>query len=537
MSVSTELNKLKRVWCLYRVSTKKQLTADDDIPTQREQCRNYAKAHSNWKISNELYERGISGWKKSIDERDELLTIRKAASKREFDILLVFKDDRIGRNADELPYMLNFLHKCDVEVWTTQEGQIKLENQADKLMTYVRFWQSESESVNKSQHVRETKKLLSQQGFFQGGVAPYGYKIVETDQKHPKKRDRNLKILLPDLEESKIVQLIYSMYIVHHKGYRKIVDFLNEEGYRKRNQELFTVNTIQRILHNPIYIGLKRYKSFDGKDGDTQPFNEKLRILTDDLYFKAQEITKKRKEAINFQDKTGIPLAGKLLFSGLAYCEYCGDKLQSNYIYRKDNGAIIYRYRCPGNKGNNNHKKNMWGAKKFDSLIINEIKAMLSLINIEKYIDSSVNKKKEKLETKEKNVKSLEREKDKLILAAKTLNKEIANSLLGSSKFTPDQLSTALELNESKVTEITIQLESLKEELQYEKDNYSDIIFTARELDQWEIKFDNAEDDLKKAMLSRIIKKVYLSKDKIEVDFAFDINEIMATQSFQPILV
>ena len=42
--------------------------------------------------------------------------------------------------------------------------------------------------------------------------------------------------------------------------------------------------------------------------------------------------------------------------------------------------------------------------------------------------------------------------------------------------------------------------------------------YLANELENWEQKFNEADDDLKKAMLSRIINKVYLGKNEIEID-------------------
>ena len=49
---------MNRVYCLYRVSTVQQLH-EDDIPMQRQACREFAAARG-WKIIKEFYEKGIS---------------------------------------------------------------------------------------------------------------------------------------------------------------------------------------------------------------------------------------------------------------------------------------------------------------------------------------------------------------------------------------------------------------------------------------------------------------------------------------------
>lgn len=525
---------MKRVWCLYRVSTKQQVGVDEDIPMQRNSCHEEVAKHKNWKITNELYERGVSGWKKKSNERDELMSIREAAVNRELDVLLVFMFDRLGRREDETPFVINFLIENEVEVWSVKEGQRKIEQHVDKLINYISSWQSSGESIKTSIRVRESKKQLSEKGYYQGGAAPFGYKIIETDEIHWKDKDRKVKELTPDEYESSIVKLIYNLYIERNYGYRKITDYLNEHGYKTREENLFSVSTVSKILDNPIFIGRKRYKSFKGKEGDTQPYNEKLRIISDDVFYKVQDMKHKRSDALHDQDKSSIPLSGRLMFSGMAYCQYCGAKLSGNYLYRNyknPNGTVstrpIYRYRCPLNKGSIHHEKNIWGAKGIDEFIIKKIKRTIKHINIEEYIDKSVNKKKEIMKTKETTLSNLEKEKQQLTKQLDKLNLEIVNSLIGKSAFTPEQLSNAIKNLESQAKDKNDKIESIKSEIEIDKDNYFDTQFTAEELNNWEEKFDNVDDDLKKAMLSRVVDKIVFGKDEVEIIFNIVVQELL----------
>ena len=52
----------KRVNCLYRVSTIGQVEKDD-IPMQRQFCREFIASHPDWVLQNEFYEKGVSGFK------------------------------------------------------------------------------------------------------------------------------------------------------------------------------------------------------------------------------------------------------------------------------------------------------------------------------------------------------------------------------------------------------------------------------------------------------------------------------------------
>ena len=55
---------IKRVVCLYRVSTKLQLT-DDDIPMQKKACADFIKKQGFWKLEKEYTEKGVSGYHKT----------------------------------------------------------------------------------------------------------------------------------------------------------------------------------------------------------------------------------------------------------------------------------------------------------------------------------------------------------------------------------------------------------------------------------------------------------------------------------------
>lgn len=79
---------MKRVICLYRVSTKGQVDKDD-IPMQRIECRKFIEAQG-WTLVGEYAEKGVSGFKVSAEKRDAITSIRKEAERGAFDVLLVF---------------------------------------------------------------------------------------------------------------------------------------------------------------------------------------------------------------------------------------------------------------------------------------------------------------------------------------------------------------------------------------------------------------------------------------------------------------
>ena len=157
-------NTVLRVYVLYRVSTKKQVDKQkDDIPMQRIACHRFAE-DKGWMIVKEFYEKGVSGFKVSANDRDAIQDLKDAASKKEFDVLLVYMFDRIGRIDNETPFVVEWFVKQGIQVWSTQEGQQKFEDQTDKLMNYIRFWQANGESQKTSMRLKTRMAQLTEAG-------------------------------------------------------------------------------------------------------------------------------------------------------------------------------------------------------------------------------------------------------------------------------------------------------------------------------------------------------------------------------------
>src|SRR3989338_893082 len=83
-----------------------------------------------------------------------------------------------------------------------------------------------------------------QQGNWQGArYAPYGYKY-----------NKEKKLLEIDDEETKVVKLIYTMFLCD-KSIRSVTEYLTRKGYRNRKGNIFSTKLIGDILKNKIYTG------------------------------------------------------------------------------------------------------------------------------------------------------------------------------------------------------------------------------------------------------------------------------------------
>ena len=184
----------KRVVCLYRVSTVGQVEKDD-IPMQKQYCREFCRGQSGWEIVKEFSEKGVSGFKVSAKDRDAIQEIQKMALKGEFDILLVFMFDRLGRRDDETPFVVEWFVKQGIEVWSAMEGQQRFDTHVDKLLNYLRYWQASGESIKTSLRVKTRLEQLTQEGYYTGGRVPFGYQAVKRGRINKKNHEvRDLAI-------------------------------------------------------------------------------------------------------------------------------------------------------------------------------------------------------------------------------------------------------------------------------------------------------------------------------------------------------
>lgn len=78
---------MKKVLCLYRVSTLGQVDPRDDIPMQRRECEEFIARQPDWMYYGERLEKGVSGYKVSASKRDAILEIRAMAERKQFEIL------------------------------------------------------------------------------------------------------------------------------------------------------------------------------------------------------------------------------------------------------------------------------------------------------------------------------------------------------------------------------------------------------------------------------------------------------------------
>lgn len=530
---------MKRVWNLYRVSTDRQHNGDD-IPMQRIACNDFIKTKKDWKLEHEVYEMGVSGYKLSSKERDEIEIIMKAAERKEFDVLLVFMFDRLGRREDDTPFIVQTLVRLGIEVWSVKEGERKFEQHVDKLINYITFWQASGESDKTSKRVTEILGQMNNAGEFTGGTPPYGYEVYDTGIPHPKyeKTVKNLRVYEPEAE---MVRKMFDLVIVKGYGAPRIASWLNEIKYKTRNGKPWRHNYVQRILRNHIYIGHKQYGYFASGSIDMsklklQPFRQEYVILEKDKFQLVQMILDKRSgnneayedalEGNNINAQV-VPTKSSLLLSGIAECGYCGAKLKADHSIktykRKSDGVITkmktLRYVCGKGKDKTiSHDAVQFGAKKYEAEIIEAIKAELDKVDITQFSKERNKQINKELALKENALKECQKSLKVAFDEKKAIESLIIRIELGKSRLSIDDTESMLIEQNEKIQKIKTDIESLEKSINDESNIKGMYNQVEAEIENWSEKFDQADLDSQKMMISRVVQKVIIKKDFVQVE-------------------
>ena len=512
---------MKRVICLYRVSTKGQVDKDD-IPMQRIECARFAES-KGWTIVNEYSEKGVSGLKVSAYKRDAIMEIRNEAERGTFDVLLVYMFDRLGRRDDETPFLVEWFDKQGIEIWSCQEGQQTFSSHVDKLLNYIRYWQANGESLKTSMRIKTKHQQMVEQGVWRGGAKPYGYKLVHNGRLG--KKNRQLYDLAIDEVESVIVREVFFTFCHQGMGIHRLANYLNQK-YPSPNK-VWAPQTVRSLLKNPIYTGRMKFNDIKS------PIIDELRIISDSEYEFTQRVMKgrvTRKETIpKGEEKTEsmASIYGATMLSGILYCGHCDHKLVGSYHAKERKNGRYYRpiYRCynGGTVAKGCTGQRTYSALKVESAVLETVRSYFS--HFSKAVDD-VWKEQASLQLKQTSQKRLKQAQgalSKLNAQYKKLRDEMLKVMMGESVFDEATIKEMLDEKKEAIRMAEVTLQEVEQSMADSNQRLKALIDQYNQISDWAEVFDDATNDEKKMILARMIKKVTVDK-KYEIHIHFKIT-------------
>ena len=426
--------KKTKVYIYTRVSTSMQIDGYS-LDAQKERLTKYAEGN-DMVIAGEYSDEGKSG--KNIAGRvDFQRMLNDIACKKDFlEYVLVFKLSRFGRNAADTLTSLQFMQDYGVNLISVEDG-IDSSKEAGKLMVHVLSAVAEIERENILVQTMEGRKQKAREGKWNGGFAPYGYKLVDGE-------------LIIEEDEAEAIRIIFDKFVHTNLGYNGVVNYLNNNGIKKKARQngyltQFTTSTVKAILDNPVYYGKIAYgrrkttkiegtrneyhvvaqKEFDVYDG-------RHKAIVDEQLWKDVQ-AKRRATASKLEKKHDLD--HEHVLSGLVKCPVCGAGLYGNVKRAKRKDGSYYKtyfsYACKHRLNKDGHKcdyHKQWSEEKVDNAVSEIIRKLVNNPRFSEVMKTKINtsvdtsEAEKELANAKKVLKQLIGTKDKIILQIDTLD-------------------------------------------------------------------------------------------------------------------
>ncbi len=471
--------KTKNVVVYARFSSSKQ--NETSIEAQLRVCYEYCKVN-NLTVIGEYIDRAKSA---KTDNRPDFKRMINDSNKKQFQGIVCYQLDRFARNRYDSAIYKSKLKKNGVRVYSAKENIN--DDASGILMESVLEGMAEYYSKELSQKVNRNMRLNAMKGYFNGGFAPLGYKVVTVDCGTYKK-----KRLEVDAITSKVVKEIFELRADETK-IDYIIDILNHKGYKNINGKKFTRNSLQSLLKNKRYIGTNMY-------GDEEFPNTIPAIIDKDLFNRVQKVIEKNKKGPGkAKAKEEYLLTTKLI------CDCCGEKMKG--ISGKSKNGTIYRYyTCKTNNSKQKCKRKNINKDYLENLVINKCKEILNDKNIEiiaKQVYRMCQKENNKnliIKEYENKIKETEKAINNLLLAIeKGANVDLINERIITKRKELEEIKVLLAKEKNKL--ININEQQIRFFLSQLKDgNINDIVY-------------------KKKLINIFVNEVHLTEDEVIIIF------------------
>ena len=536
----------KRVRILLRVSSDQQLEEDGDLMVQRQLVCDYVKEHANWLLDEkEYFEGSKSGYKNSVADREVLQEAYQDAKNHEYDILVVYKDDRIGRRMWEIGGYIMSLKSLGVNIYTVKDGCISPESNdiMGQMMLALRYGNAQKSSADTGMRVKDTAKKLAAQGKFMGGRAPYGYTLEHSGE--ISKHGRALKHLVIAPEQAEVVKYIYKLSLNRELGSAKIAKTLNNSALYKSlaPNDVWKSGTITSILTNPIYAGYTSYKRREHSSGSCHRLDRRDWIVAErqnlDIVIVDKDtwtnVQKKRKQRANKYTKPlkkeDVTIIGRndgmLSLVDVLHCGYCGCKMVNgskyNYWTIKSTGerrtSKLPIYKCQNAwQGIPHDKTSQFRADRIEpiihELVAEYISRLQEKVNIFDEISYEINEEKQR---KSKDLARAREELDKIRQNIQIIEEHIPDAMTGQYILSLKDLAHTIENQKAKeqkqITMIEQKIASIQNTTLSAEDwqNIKDKIPTWREL------FFRADTPTKRVLVNKLIERSDITREQIAV--------------------
>lgn len=467
-----EDDNIKKLAIYTRVSTIEQSEEGYSIDEQERLLRRWAEKN-NYEVYNCYSDRGISG--KAIKNRPALKDLLKDAEDKKFDMVIVWKINRISRKLIHVLEISDILEKNNIAFKSYSEA-FDNSTPSGKMQFQMMALVGEFERGTIAQNVKMGMCAKAKAGEWCGGQV-LGYDLVPVEKQQVAKRTKT--VLTINEREAESVRFIFNEY-ASGKGYKAITNQLNKLGYKTKKGNNFSVGSIRDILTNPVYIGKIRYNV-------RQNWSEKRRrnintnpIITDGIHKAIIDEKLWDKVQAILESKKGKPSRiydGEYPLTGILKCPKCGAGMvimrTTNTLKNGDKRRIAY-YACGNwkNKGTAICNSNAIRVDKANEYVFSKLSELLSDDRMVKIIVDNVNKERiKKVNPAKKDLSKIDNELEKLDKKRAKLFEAYEDEIITKEEFKvrKDELMKRVKaLEEEKAPLLVTLSDDVNEEVPYE---------------------------------------------------------------------
>ena len=258
----------------------------------------YAKAHG-YTVVREYCDRAQTG---RNDNRDAFQRMLSDTDKHQFDVIIAWKVDRIGRNREDIAFNRYRCKKNGVRIEYVAEN---LPDSAESvILESVLEGMAEYYSLQLSTNVKRGLLESARKCQCVSGIRPFGYNV-----------DPVTKKFVVNPKTAPIAKEIFERY-ANGETETEIIKWLNDTGIQTTMKRPFTKNSLAVLLHNEKYIGVYTFKDVVRVEGGVPA------IIDKDLFDKVQELMK-----VNHRAPSHTWTHREYILTDKLFCGKCGSPM------------------------------------------------------------------------------------------------------------------------------------------------------------------------------------------------------------------
>ncbi len=328
---------LYRCGIYVRVSTEEQAeNPEGSIKNQEQRLREFVKLKNLVAPFGEVA--GVysdPGFSAKDMNRPGFQRLLKSIERREINLILVTELSRLTRSMKDFGLLQEFLIKSDCEFLSLREN-FDTSSATGGMVLNIMASISEFERRQTAERISQAFLARAKRGLYNGGSVPVGYSI-DPDRKG------NLVIVA---EEATLVKLVFETFL-KKETMAGTAKWLNQEkielpatmrGGGNFRSGIFRIDTIHKILRNPIYAGIRAYRVRKGPGFVTEQTKAIWEPIIDpDTFDRVQELLTKNR----YRKRTHLNQRFPFTLSGVMYCQTCGQRMSGKSAHGKA-GKIPY---------------------------------------------------------------------------------------------------------------------------------------------------------------------------------------------------